>query len=1314
MLSYSRLLFLTVLTLLIASIAYVPSAADRAYGERMAAWHETMVSTDELRPNSCVSTYVKEYFGYMDTYLLAKLSCGVEDGGAQVWTDRARDVQVEDTPGGVRASFRLGRVKVRTDITPLMVGRGTPEQEGAVVYSVSTYPATPVLVRCGGGGGSNGVGARSGLLRGNDAAVKGEKARVTGDVCLMAGPAHPFTVAVRGGAMTVDGTPETGQSTIIRFEKGSGKVIVAFAKDSAKAESLAAMDADAAVSEVHGYYRKLLQCKIESPNLNMNSAFQSALVNLEYNWLAPYGWTECIHHWYALWHMQHTGAAEWIGEADRSRLCNVTTAEHLLDDGSIPQFNPNGTTRKDFGGSNQFFAWQVRHYWKFTGDRGAVQEIAPKLDEVIQQTFSQYDPDGDGLLQWGQQTGNQEDYVSTPFDGTSCSVEGINMLKTAAELWRALGQDAKARGYETRAAQMAALLRRKLWQPELGRYAFYTDPLGVTRPDGQYHTLIYPVIWGLTDPLDSYTSIGQMRDRLTGAGGEVYCSNNFPNHVVCTCGPQAGVAQQPWAAWGLAAVGLRNETYRPLKAAADWVMDANHRGSWPEISYESTAAYFSPPAGLYVQSVVEALFGLSVNKPAGYLRIAPSFPDHWPSARLVLPEYSATYQRSGNTLSYRVTSGSPLARKLRWMLPPCRVTGVTVNSKRSQFGTTPGVGCVTLELDTAPSRDTAFKVTFEPLQYTLTVPKSIAEGDAFQLKASGCRIESIDDRCGVLSACRISDGSTVSAAVRKGLLEPYSGYGRLGQMNFSRRTFFLRCSSKAGVEFWAPVDLTVLPPVECAAVGGLTLSGKSGVLRLLVRNNSFRDIRGSASVAVAGLTLPVNVALPPRSETTYTASVPADHLALLSPGENHADVLLPNGRRVDVVVDASQVFETVPELSRAVRSRIESVPLPADALIGDTDWTAVRRFTAYGHMPWAGSRPPMEAVKPGDLTVPGLPAVSFRAEDRRFVPVSWQTKPVFTLPLSGRTCRKVYLLVIPFLDNHDTFAPVARVDVRMRSGAITSRTLRFPGDLDWWCPPQVVGDFATCRTPRPGRHDLLPLLSESSGDWPRGEPPAFPQPEYWANCLAYPTASSVMNVVEIDLGRGAEVESLSVSALAADPALGVVAVSVENVDGYDSLRGTPWMPPAAFRPPTTVFDFDKAGDLKGWKTEGAAFSVAPVPSLFLVPTLNSLAAAGESATGKAISPDFTIGAEDRRLLFEYQGGISRADDGPGCLRIELVDSRTNEVLRVLRPSGSHVLREGSIPVDGLGGRAVHLVLTDLNTDTSYAWLGVRRVRLSAR
>lgn len=1265
------------------------SAADHVPDNRIAAWNDTIVATYEAQSNSRVSTYVKDRVTYMDCYTFANLAAGVEVNGKTLWPADATNVRVEDFPGGVVATFQVGGVKVKTEIVPLFVGRGTKDQDGAALYSVSTSPRVPVIICCG----------------------QGEPTLIADGLATMKSSKHPFTVALKTSGDT--SIQPDGNQASARFANGSGSVVVAYSTDSDKAIAISKTNATVARKQVTAYYTKLLECKIETPEKVIDSSFRSALYNLEYNWLEPYGWVECVHHWYALWHMQHTGAAEWIGQADRSRECNVTTAMNLMPNGAAPQFMPSGTTHRDFGGSNQFFAWQVRHYWNFTADRKAIEIIAPNLDKVIEETFNESDRDRDGLLAWGQQIGNQEDYVSTPFNGTSPSIEGINMLRTGAMLARALGNVKKAESYEERAQEALIRLRAQLWQSDLGRFMFYKDPLGMVRADGQYHTEIYPLIWGVLDPLDSWTSIRHLRDRMIGKGGECYCSNNFPNHVGGTWGMQAGAAQQPWAAWGLSAAGLRNETYRPLKAVSEWVMDKNHRGSWPEIEKEPTPAYFSPPAGLFIQSTVEALFGLQVNRPEGYLKVAPSFPDLWPTAMLHLPDFSASYVRDGNTFQYTVTSREALSRRLRWMLPPCRIARCLVDGRRAAFKTVPGVQGVTLSVDVPRSKSTRFVVEIKPVEYRIAVPSSAAEGDTISLKATGCIIEKIDDRCSVLSSMSLNSPTTVNATIRKGLLNPYMGFGRLGQMNFSRRTFFALCMAKGNVRFWAPIDLTILPRYECTAVGEIEATGAGGNIRLVLRNNTSTALTVKAQLNIVRHSLPFAVNVPAKSQRNYALILSNNALAMLSIGDNHATLLLPAKDEMDVTVVASRLFETNPTLGAYAKSRVVELPLNEMEMTPDTDWRMTREFYAYGHYPWAGSRPPLEALAgKTDVTVPGLPLVDFKLEDRKMLVVSHRSgRSSASVNLGSRQCNKIYLLALPFLDNHDTFATVARVDVNLADGGAISRTLRFPGDLDWWCPREVVGDFATARGPRSDRLGLLPQLT--SMDWKEAKPPAFPQWEYWATSQSLTTPSSVMNVIEMDLGRVFQVKSVTLSTLGVDPALGLVAVSIETPGDQSPLEGTNLMPDAEFREPRMVFQFTDAGDLKGWRTEGEAFSVAAVPSLFSAPTLNSLAKAGETATGKAISPDFMIGASDSYLRLVFHGGTSTPSDGPGYLAIHLVESGTGEILERMTVNGSHVLRDGQMPVNRWRGRKVHLELIDHNTNTGWAWLGVQQISLVA-
>lgn len=1290
--------------------------------ERMAAFHKTVVITDEAVPHSAVFTYLTKRFTYTENNFLAKIMPVVTANGERVACDRAERVAVEDTPGGVAATFTLASIRVESNITPLFVGRGARGLEGAVLYRVRSGldGATTAPVGRDNGNLSLIINADRTGLRKCEAAAIAEKVTLLDGTAVYTAGEERIPVAVRcSDALTLeaDGTLRA------TFPRREGHLLIAFAENADRAIALARRDARTASDEVAAYYDRLTAVNgIETPEPAIDAAFTHAMRTLEYTWIEPIGWLECIHHWFSLWHMQATAGAEWIGQADRSRACTLAHAAQLTADGAVPQFSPSGHVHRDFGGSNQYWAWQVRHYWQFTADHTFAEQAASAMDKVLVQTSQEYDKDGNGLLAWGLQIGNQEDYVATPYDGTTPSVEGINMLLTGAELARALGEPAEAERYVQRAARARNLLREKLWIPELGRYAFFIDPLGSRRLDGQYHTLAYPVIWGLADPLDGYTMLRHVQDRLTGAGGEVYCSNNFPNHVGGTWGMQAGAAQQPWAAWALSAAGQFEQTYKPLAAVAGWVMNADHRGSWPEVAAEATPAYFSPPAGLFVASTVEALFGLKVDAPNRVLHVAPSFPSHWPKANLRLADYRAEYLRDRNHFAYTVESKSALERRFSWHLPPCRISRVRIDGADTTYEVEPAVNAVRLLVRAPAAASTTLSVDFEPLDVAMISPQIAAEGESIRVEVKGANITEADDRCGVLSRWKTSSPQVLEARLRDSLLDPFDGYGRLGQLTFSRRTFFVLCTPPDATSFWKPVDLAVLPRCEIApaATDGSAKSvrvgsdGESLLCELLVRNNTREPLTGTGRLRLAGGDYPLNVDVPPRSQRSVTATVPARMAGLLAPGDNAVALTLPGGTdSVETQVAAIEPFEKLEPLARATKAGLERVPLDPTHMIPDTEWTRLRVFSAYPHMPWAGSRPPLEALA-GRKTIacPDLPHVDFALPDRKFIPVSFKAgRPAYTLDLKARLCRKLFVLVVPFLDNHDMFATVGRITVRSPEDIVYSRQLRFPGDVDWWSPPAIVGDFATIgRNPRE-RHGLLPLPTTNAADWAEGRPPAFPQPGFWSDSCHVTTAGSVMSVLEIDLGRFVEVASLTLESLGADPAFGLVAVTALTAGGQTHLADSPWNPPAVFRQPKTLFDFEKDPALTGWSVEGPAFSVSSVPSLFATPTLNSLGAAGEAATGRATSPAFALGPADSTLLVRIHGGLSKSEEGPGLLALDLLDARDGRRLHRLVPGGTHNLRWERIDVRRWSGQTIQLQLVDQNTDAAFAWLGVAAVRV---
>ncbi|GMU24446.1 MAG: hypothetical protein AMXMBFR13_45200 [Phycisphaerae bacterium] len=174
------------------------------------------------------------------------------------------------------------------------------------------------------------------------------------------------------------------------------------------------------------------------------------------------------------------------------------------------------------------------------------------------------------------------------------------------------------------------------------------------------------------------------------------------------------------------------------------------------------------------------------------------------------------------------------------------------------------------------------------------------------------------------------------------------------------------------------------------------------------------------------------------------------------------------------------------------------------------------------------------------------------------------------------------------------------------------------------------------------------------------------------------------------------------------PARQIAILTEEQV--LEELSAVPqWK--AAVQAGRMVFDFRSPADLAGWKLKGSAFSVGTMGDLVPEPTLNSIAAGGESAIGSALSPAFTIEERFDQMEFVLQGGWSRKAGGEENLFIRVLDAENGDVLAQVLPPGHHALIKRRIPLDPLKGRAVRLELIDRNTDASFAWIGIKSVAL---
>ncbi|HTF28033.1 MAG TPA: hypothetical protein VK625_04265, partial [Flavitalea sp.] len=983
-------------------------------------------------------------------------------------------------------------------------------------------------------------------------------------------PEEDVSVLVKtSGSPKIKLAEQNSEKVEIQMNSGSGYVLITFSDDQKKLSALAHPDFKKRKQAVDEYYSGMLKSSfIQTPDTNMNAAFRSAIYNLEYTWLEPIGWLECLHNWFGLWHMQASAGADWIGQTYRTRASILEHAFNLIDadsavalpgglvkvkpfhsekerenlkKASVPQFLPNKAIHHEYGGSNQYWISQIRHYIKISGDKKIAVQLIPYVDKVIAEILNEHDKDGNLLIGWGLQIGNQEDFIANPNDGTVPSIELINIFRTRAELAALAGNQKEANNWNERSDQVMHTLYEKLWMKDLGRFAFFRDPLGNLRLDGQYQTFLYPAIYDIVDPLDQYTGLRHLQDRLLGLKGSVFNSNNFSWHANGTWGMQNAENAQPWASWGFSKSGLNNMTWRPLKAMADWTMDINHRGAWPEMGEEPTPGYFTPPAGLYIASTVEALYGLKIDAARNTLEIAPSFPDHWEAASINIPHLKAGYQRKENTVIYSVETDRPLIKMVRWSLPAAKILQCQVNGRNIPYKIIPAVGHMILLIDSIYEKKAVFSISYSQRNYELFHAGSVAEGDNFIVRASGIKIDGIVDRTSTLRSITYND-SAIYSTVHNGLLKPYEKYGRLGQLNFSRRTFFIHARLPDSSKLWLPVDFTVLPRIEASFAGEIVKRDSVYYASLNIRNNTCCIVKQSASLQFGEKNVRFDLNINPRSEITASLPVPLDIIKDLSPGDNAITLSIPENGSVSLKLVASSILKDM-ELKATVQ-----IPLPESDLYPDSLWHKLRIMAGFPHIFFTfsdyGWPQPMAALKDSSITVSEIPGLRFSVPRRSFVPVSHKSgKSSFKLELPSGAYKKLYLLVIPFVDNHDVFSVAGRVSVYAQDKIVYNRELCYPGDIDYWVPNVNKYTFATYRAPREGRFGLLPILTPGQSDWFIGKPPEFPQDKYWSSSLAVESRSCLMNVIEINLAKATHSDYLIFESVGAYPAFGIVAAA---------------------------------------------------------------------------------------------------------------------------------------------------------------------------
>lgn len=1100
--------------------------------ERASAFQRSIVFMRQAYPNMAYMTFDSNEHRGANHLILAKFVVGVgEEHPVWLTYDECDDsTTCYNVPGGLFGTCHTkDGMKVETGIYPLLVGRDTEKAEGACLIKIKCHGDKKAWLKFGNGNISFMHFSPNKDMMGPEIDCEKGNAVVEDGVVVITRQERDEITCVRGNMEYERKLKGEGSYIIGKGFSNELKVVVSFSKDKDRALELSKLDPDEEFKKAQNYYEGLLSSiYIKTPNPELDEAFAHALLNVEYSYLYPYGWIESIHHWPTMWHMEHTAAEEWYGRPERTKTVLRAQMKNVFENGAIPDMCTTGKGRRDWGDNNQFFFREVEHYLKMTLDMEFAREVEPYMDRVIKQTFDEYDPTFSGIIGWGTQIGNQEDFESTPGKGAAPGSCGAEMLKTMSVVKGLLGKTEEAEKYRRLSDYVVEKMKKRIWLQDLGRYAWYEDVVGKKYLETTYHGIIYPIIYDQLDDFDMVSSIDHLEHRLTGPEGEVYQTNHFGDHAysfVPTWGMQCGSNMQPFATKAYSKLGMADSAIKPLEFIAKRVCGEYQRGSWPETANEKRFAYFSPSAAVWAQEMIESIFGINMDLIANKTFISPCIPENWGKAELKLPNIHVIYERKDGRLAAKIKVENDTEKVFRILLPPYENIKAIVNGREVDVSTRTRCGFFEASFDMGNEKEFKVEIEYAKIPFSIKSPKNIAVGDTFDIGVSGLDILGIDDRCGIFSRVQF-DRKELKVTVKDTLLDDYEKFGYFGLVNFARRVFVLKVK-KDDIVFDLPVKLVLMKDVIFSA------RYEDGRIFVDVYNNMKKTLSGKAKLVLFFKAFDAECHVEARSMKRIVFDVDSIKKEI-TPGVNNARIM---------VGDKSADIEVFAE----VRAEVKHVELDKEMIKPMNYWKEIGLFQSHGHMMQGPDNFMKDLFETVD-SVEVIDGVPFRLSGG-FIPVSFDKHRIVRIPLDGMKAKKVYVLFSAFIDNHNVFGVPFTVELELEKKdsfvrPVYVKELAFPGEIDMGFGNSVIAGFATyVNGTKRGTVPNMPYTTED-GDYPNSRPYIYPERDYWCKYKAVEVCNTVFNMIEIDTGKESSLKEIRFIANNADIGAGIYAINL--------------------------------------------------------------------------------------------------------------------------------------------------------------------------
>lgn len=516
-------------------------------------------------------------------------------------------------------------------------------------------------------------------------------------------PGNPTYLAIQRVSQKTD---DLGEPATYREVKGE-KYSPATPSNSATTSSSSTLTADQLpqlfTSAEQHFARLRQQVTIDTPDPFLNAAVAALNVAADAVWDEPQGvvmhgaiaWRSKLLGWrgpYAMdalgWHDRaRRHLAYWAGRQNTSPIPNQLPPadEDTNLSRSKAALHSNGDLSKSHYNMNLVYIDALFRHLLWTGDLDFARQVWPVIERHLaweQRLFRR-----EFTTASGEKLPLYEAYAAIwasddlqYHGGGTAHASAYNYYhnKMAARLARLLGHDATA--YAREAELIARGMRELLWMPERGMFAESKDLLGLQRihPSAALWTFYHTVDSDVPTPEEA-TQMTYYVDReiphlpVRGPGVPenlhvLSTSNWMPytwsiNNVVM--GENIHTALAFWQA------GRSEEAYALTKSSliASMFMGISpgNVGSmnYLDVYRRESQRDFGDGTGVTSRAIIEGLFGIKPDLLAGELVISPGFPSDWTHAKLHHPDFDFSFQREGNTDTYRLVSRLPKPVRLR-------------------------------------------------------------------------------------------------------------------------------------------------------------------------------------------------------------------------------------------------------------------------------------------------------------------------------------------------------------------------------------------------------------------------------------------------------------------------------------------------------------------------------------------------------------------------------------------------------------------------------------------------------------------------